>query len=220
MHGFLQTLIASFMAFRHAIVQWRDSHPSIRRGAATPDCAGTKARDAGERSIGGHLVSALIIIAALAQPAVVLAHVGPPYVVLPERDLGPYRAIVWADPDVGGGLFLIDMSQDRRAVPPEIGVTLSAAPQDGRTLMLEAVATREDAQDGTRFVGRLPFDTLGTWQVRLQLTGSAQPAELRFPVEVTSPDPSWVESLLCLTPFLLLGLLWLWAARRQPRPAA
>jgi len=157
----------------------------------------------------------------LLRPSPVWAHVGPPYAVLTEHPVGPYTVSLMADPDVGVGTFLVEVTlKGGEPAAPETRVGIWVRPQketgaewNGRQAQWEV--TRE----GERFVGKVPFGSKGVWDVRLELDGPAGQGEVRFDVEVTPPYPGLLTTLVCLSPFMILGALWVIGtlrARRAP----
>jgi len=164
-------------------------------------------------------VSAALLVAAAvwpARPAVVLAHAGAPYPVLVDEPAGPYRVSALADPDVGQGTFYIQAEPAAGAALPEgTVVAVSVQPADGHLAEATYPAERQTTRYGDRYVAAVPFDTEGSWGVRVELDGPAGRGEVAFPVEVTPPGISWLGTLACLIPFVLLGVLWLRGALRR-----
>ena len=141
--------------------------------------------------------------------ATVLAHVGAPYPVLLEQAVGPYVVSALADPDVGVGTFIVHvMSVEGTAPPDDTMVTLWVTPQDGHADEAGHQALRQMTKDGERFIGKVPFDARGMWDVRLVVEGSAGPGEVTFPVDVTPPYPGTLTTIVYLIPFTILGGLW------------
>ena len=77
------------------------------------------------------------------------------------------------------------------------------------------LAERQQTRYGERFVARPQFDAKGPWQIRLTVEGPAGTGEITFQVLVTPSGTGWLTTLICLVPFVILGLLWLWGVRRQ-----
>jgi hypothetical protein len=162
----------------------------------------------------------MALLAALVLPPQARAHMGAPYPVLMEEAVGPYTVSALADPDVGIGTFFIQVTLPGGELPPEGTVlTLTTEPVDGHTGKATHQAQRTLTRDGERFVGEVPFDAKGFWSVRLALAGPAGEGETSFQVRVTPPGPGWVETLLCLIPFVLVAVLWFFGARRKRKAA-
>jgi hypothetical protein len=159
------------------------------------------------------LLATLLALLAWATP--VAAHVGAPYPVLLEEQIGAYTVSALADPDVGTGTFYILSTIDGGPPPRDTAITIWVQPLDGHRATSAHPATREDTRYGERFVAKIPFDTKGEWQVNLVIEGSAGNAETSFPVRVTPSGIGWLATLACLLPFAGLGALWLRGARRQ-----
>jgi hypothetical protein len=152
----------------------------------------------------------------VAWPATVLAHSGSPYPVLLEERVGPYITSALADPDVGTGTFYVQATMpDETPAPPDTVVTIWSKPQDGHASEAAYQAERQQTRYGERFVAKVPFDAKGPWQVRLTIEGPAGNGETSFPIQVTPKGFQWLTTIACLVPFVILGLLWLRASRRQ-----
>jgi hypothetical protein len=160
------------------------------------------------------------LLATLIAPPPAGAHMGAPYPVVMEEAVGPYTVSALADPDVGLGTFLVEVTLPGGESPPEGTVlTLAVEPVDGHAGEATYRAQRTLTRDGERFVGEVPFDAKGFWAVRLGVTGPAGEGETAFQVRVTPPGPGWVETLLCLIPFVLVAVLWFLGARRKRQAA-
>lgn len=158
-----------------------------------------------------------ITLALLGLPQPVSAHVGPPFVVLPEQMLGPYRVTVWADPDVGTGTLLIETSIQNLPPPPDTQATVTVWPANQPDAQTVLQATRQTESKGAAFVATPNFERAGPYVIRLQLRGSAPPQDVTFNVEATPAYPTWIEALPCLLPFVAIGGLWWWGVQRQRR---
>ena len=157
-----------------------------------------------------------LVLASLAWPPAVSAHVGAPYPVLLEEPVGPYVASALADPDVGTGTFYVLVAvQDGQPPPADTVVAVWVEPQDGHQDATRHVAQRQQTRYGERFVAEVPFDAKGPWQVRLMIEGLAGSGETSFPVQVTPSGIGWLATVACLLPFAILGGLWLRGVLRQ-----
>jgi hypothetical protein len=151
-----------------------------------------------------------------AWPSAALAHSGAPIPALMEEQVGPYIASALGDPDVGRGTFYVLVAlASGDPLPDDTVVTIWVTPEDGHLAESAYQAEWEKTRYGERFVARVPFDTEGPWGVRLTIEGSAGSGETAFRVLVTPPGTSWLATLACLVPFVVLGILWLRATRRQ-----
>lgn len=159
----------------------------------------------------------LVMLLWLGLPLVALAHSGGPFPVLLDEQVGPYTVSALADPDVGVGTFIIMVAVSGKGdvTGEDTEVTVWVVPEDGHQPEAGYRCRYEETREGPRFVANVPFDAEGMWLVRLEIAGSAGSGEVSFKVRVTPPGPGWVRSLLCLTPFIGLGALWLLAAVRH-----
>ena len=149
---------------------------------------------------------------------VVHAHLGPPYPVLVEQELGPYVVSALADPDVGTGTFIAEVTlADGEPTPPDTLVGVWVRPESGHSDEVGYQAAREMTKSGERFTAKVRFDTEETWHVRFVVEGSAGRGETEFDVKVTPPTPGWLWTTVCLLPFVGLGALWMLGALRSRR---
>jgi hypothetical protein len=157
-----------------------------------------------------------LLLVLMVRPSPAMAHVGAPYPVLLEEEVGPYIVSVLADPDVGTGTFYVMVTMaGSESTPSGTVVTIWATPEDGHVVEMGYSAERQQTRYGERFVARAQFGVKGPWQIRLTVEGPAGAGEITFPVLVTPSGTGWLTTLLCLVPFVILGLLWLWGVRRQ-----
>jgi hypothetical protein len=152
-------------------------------------------------------------------PAKARAHSGLPFPVLLDQQLGPYTVSVWADPDVGAGLFIIEVTP---TLPPaEISVYLRVRQLDGTPARSDGVTCTAAQQIRTdtgaeRFIVRLPFEAEGYWQVDLSLDSAAGAITTRFNLEATPPEARSLELFLVFIPFGIIIAFWWLTVRRAP----
>ncbi len=155
-----------------------------------------------------------LILAALVAPPVG-AHGGGPVPVLLGGQVGPYTLSIFADPDTGQGLILVEVAVNGQPAPDGTAVTVRVWPEDGHVPEATYTAKREKPLFGReRFVARVPFDAEGVWHVRLIVDGPAGRGEFPFSLTVTPPGFSFAR-FLCLVPLFILGVLWWWGVRQM-----
>ncbi len=158
------------------------------------------------------------------------AHEGPPYPVIVDQITSFGTVSVWADPDVGGGQFIILIEPLGDVVhrpPKDLLIDVSAkmkSPTGNEEAIQQRAQYSTDQAERSVFLATLPFSAEGLWNVRFAIAGSSSesrsPSELAVDVEVTPPGPSRAEFLIYAIPFVLLGLLWAIAivkSKRNPR---
>jgi hypothetical protein len=160
----------------------------------------------------------LLLVWLLVPPRVTYAHVGAPYPVLLEQPVGPYVVSALADPDVGVGTFIVQVTlADGTPAPADTTVGLWVRPEDGHADETGHQAGWQMTRDGERFIAKVPFDARGMWRVRLTVEGAEGGGEVTFLVEVTPPYPGTLTTIVCLLPFVVLGGLWAAGALRSRR---
>ncbi len=165
-------------------------------------------------------VLCLLLVMLIPQRTAV-AHEGPPFPIIVDREVGPYLVSVWTDPDIGIGTFFVvlesnpavtNLSKEIRSI--DIGVT----PTSGRLEEAVYSAEAQSVSYGARYWVEVQFDRGEMWKVRVILEGEDWSEELFSEVEAT-PDGSIgpIVILIYAFPFVLVGILWIRAimVRRQ-----
>jgi hypothetical protein len=160
------------------------------------------------------LVALVLAGGADSRPAA--AHAGPPFPIVEDQRSGPYVVSVWSDPDIGIGTFFVLLAAPeggRLAVPRT--VRIGVQPVSGRLHEAVHEAVPQEVAEGARFYAEVPFDSGGTWRVRIVLAGAQGTAELTTTIEPT-PDGTIgpISLALYAIPFLAVGFLWLKAVLR------
>jgi hypothetical protein len=175
------------------------------------------------RPIGRH-IRVILLLALLLLPEPAQAHGGPPIPVLYDEQLGPYTTTVWADPDVGTALFIIDVSLAPTPQPVDTSVYLQVQRLDGAPARSDGVtytASKHSRIDEglERLTVLLPFEAEGYWQVDLTLDSAAGVATTQFSLEATPPGARWLELFLTFIPFgIIIIFLWLRLRKAQSMP--
>jgi hypothetical protein len=155
------------------------------------------------------------------------AHDGPPYPIVSNQLLGPYRISVWSDPDTTddgtpGGQFwvMIDATRAGGALPPDVRAQVTVRPLDRPGT---AVSSRTDPvnDDVSRQFAALTMDHEGRFAVRVDVESEAGRVGVDAEVFATYDlRPSRIALAVYLVPFLLAGFLWttLLVRRRRAHP--
>jgi hypothetical protein len=157
------------------------------------------------------------LLAAVSVPA--LAHNGPPFPIIENRQVGPVVISVWTNPDVGTGSFfvLVDPPAGGK-IPSELKVNVAVQPLSGRLPEKQYAAWRENLRGQVEYKALVPFDAQEMWRIRVTLASDEGGGEAVANVEVTPPGLGKWDMLLYLLPFLGVGFLWFKAAMRKHRP--
>jgi hypothetical protein len=149
-----------------------------------------------------------------------LAHVGPPFPIMQNRTVGPYKVDVWSNPDVGIGSFFITIDPPPgKSVPSDIKVEIAVQPVSKRLPEASYGAWREKLRDRVEYKTEVPFDKEEQWHVRLILTSTLGSGETSTDVPVTPTLLGRWGLLLFALPFLGVGFLWVKAmsVKREQR---
>jgi len=141
----------------------------------------------------------------------VSAHEGPPYPILVDQptDFGTFS--IWTDPDVGEGTFILWIDGTSAKVQEFTAEMISQSHKNRETPQTYAAQrdpSLETEQSRIAFVGKIPFDHEGKWQVEFLLKGGGSQYAQTIDVDVTPPGPTQAEFFIYLVPFLVLGVLW------------
>lgn len=163
------------------------------------------------------ILSALLLLAALAPARDARAHEGPPYPVLVDAKVGPHTLSVWADPDLGTGTFFVifdvPAALESEADPR---VSVEVWPASGRAAPARYEARR---QPDRAYVARVEFDREELWKARVRVEASLGAADTVFEVAVTPPGYGAWDLLIYLTPFLAVGGMWAAVSMKRRRYA-
>ena len=158
---------------------------------------------------------ALLLTALTALP--LAAHEGPPFPILVDREVGPYRVSVWTDPDIGTGIFFVVLEPaDGGEMPEPSRVEVGVRPVSGRLDEAVYAAEAQRVRHGARYYTEVAFDRGEMWHVRVRIDGPGGGGELHAEVEAT-PDGTIgpIGLVLYALPFLAVGFLWLKAYLRR-----
>jgi hypothetical protein len=163
-----------------------------------------------------------LLCGCLAAPRAARAHLGPPFPILVDQRAGPYVASVWADPNIGTGIFIVLLAAPPgQRLPARTRVRIGVRPASRRLAEALYEAQPQPVREGARYDTTIAFDRGGTWQVRVLVDGSAGGGVLTAEVEPTpagSIGP--IGFVVYGFPFVGVGLLWLKAALRRRTPRA
>ena len=147
-----------------------------------------------------------------------IAHEGPPFPIIVDKEVGPYLVSVWTDPDIGIGTFFVVMEpKDEASERDDIkSVQIGVAPTSGRLDEKVYTAEAQRTRSGARYMTEVEFDKGEMWKVRIILEGEGWGDELHSEVEAT-PDGSIgpVAVVIYALPFVCVGILWIRAIMRR-----
>jgi hypothetical protein len=142
--------------------------------------------------------------------ALASAHTGPPTPILVDHMMGSYRVSVWADPEVGTGIFLIRLEPPPGGkISSDVTVHVGIQPLSGRLAEVRYPARRQEVRGRVQYQAKVPFDAQELWRVRLIVQSAHGSAEATVDVETTLPGLGHWDVLLSLFPFLAVGFLCL-----------
>jgi hypothetical protein len=169
----------------------------------------------------------LLAVALAINHAVARAHDGPPFPILSDYTAGPYRLAIWTDPDTTddgspGGQFWIRVHRaaDGTAVPAGTRATVRVTPVE-RTGSERTAAAEPVRGDVTNQFAAVVMDHEGRFTVNVTVDGPLGTASANAAVDATYDlRPAPYLLFLYLTPFVIIGILWVRVIARRRRAGA
>jgi len=159
-----------------------------------------------------------LMLVLLLVPVTTFGHDGPPFPLLVDQQIGPYKISVWGDPDVGDGtFFIIPTAPSGESLPEDLKFQVSVQPASGRLPEVMYSAERENLRDQVQFKSVVKFDAQELWRVRVVMQSGKGSGESFLTVEPTPPGYGRWDLLIYLVPFLAVGFLWVVAMIRKRR---
>jgi hypothetical protein len=155
------------------------------------------------------------------------AHDGPPYPIVSNQLLGPYRISVWTDPDTTddgspGGQFwvMIDAARAGESPSPDVRARVTVRPLDRAGAAASSVSDPVNGDPSRQFAA-LTMDHEGRFAVRVDIEGVTGRLSVDAEVVATYDSrPSRLALAVYLVPFLLAGFLWTTLLVRRRRAHA
>ena len=155
------------------------------------------------------------------------AHDGPPYPIVSNRIVGPYRLSIWTDPDTTddgtpGGQFWVRLNPERSGatLPAGTRARVGVRPVSGAGSERHADAAPVRGDVTNQFAAVL-MDHEGRFAVHVTVQGPLGDAAVDAEVDATYDlrPPAYLLALY-LAPFIAVGVLWgrLMLRRRTDRP--
>jgi hypothetical protein len=147
-----------------------------------------------------------------------MAHEGPPFPIIVDRELPGFQISVWADPDIGEARFYIVLERPGGNDAPDIQprVSLWVAPVNGRLDRVAYPATEQPQRHRLQYFAAPYFDQRDWWNVGVTLAVPGQPvAEVVAKVESTPPGLGAWDLAIYVFPFVMFGGLWVIASVRK-----
>ena len=152
---------------------------------------------------------AVLLCAALALPAPVFAHLGPPFPILVDQLIPGYSVTVLANPDVSQAVVIVAFEPVKSAPAGKVSsVDVWVQPASGRLPRSVCKATQQTGRGPLRFVATPDIDAAEMIKIGIDIT-LADGASYHFATQVLATPPGvgpW-GLLLFSFPLLLFGAL-------------
>jgi hypothetical protein len=154
-----------------------------------------------------------LLVLFVASPA--RAHSGPPYPIVSDRIVGPYRVSLWTDPDTtddrtprGQFWVRVDAAAAGTSLPPSTRAEVSIRPSDRAGSDRHGATVPVSGDVGNQYVALL-MDHEGPFAVHVMISGPLGSESLDSAVSATydlRPTPYLMA--VYVLPLVLVGLLW------------
>jgi hypothetical protein len=159
---------------------------------------------------------ATLLLLTLGVVTTALAHNGPPFPIIVDRQVGPCVMSLWTHPDVGVGTFFVIVNAPKTGkLPDDLKFDIGVQPVTGRLPEARYGTERQDLHGQVQYNASVPFDAQELWRVNLYVRSSEGTGQATANVEVTPVGLGRWDLLLFGFPFLAVGFLWFRAMTRR-----
>jgi hypothetical protein len=163
-------------------------------------------------------ISLLLLSALLLIPARAPAHIGPPFPIIENRNVGPVNVELWIHPDIGSSVvFVVVHPQPGKTIPKDLKMEVGVQPESGRLKEVLYGMWRDNTQDYVQYDSQVEFDRDEMWRVHLLVYSGGVTDHAYARVEATPTVFGKWGMLLYALPFAAIGFLWFKAAARKQR---
>jgi hypothetical protein len=159
---------------------------------------------------------AATLVVFLLPGATALAHNGPPFPIITDKQVGPCVVSLWTHPDIGTGTFFVIASPNQQqSCPQDTSFQVAVQPATGRLAEKRYNTWRDAVRGQTQYKTEVAFDAQELWNVRLIVNSSRGNGEAMATVTPTPPGLGRWDLLFYASPFLLVAVLWIRAMSRR-----
>jgi hypothetical protein len=165
-------------------------------------------------------IQLLLLSALLLMPRPVPAHIGPPFPIIENKNVGPVNVELWIHPDIGSSVvFVVVHPQPGKTIPKDLKMEVGVQPESGRLREVLYGMWRDKTEDFVQYDSQVEFDRDEMWKVHLLVYSGGVTDHAYARVEATPTILGSWELLLYALPFVGIGFLWFKVAakRRQIR---
>jgi hypothetical protein len=162
----------------------------------------------------------LLLTALFLAPQYAPAHIGPPFPIIENKNVGPVNVELWIHPDIGSSVvFVVVHPLPGQTIPKDLKLEVGVQPESGRLKEVLYGMWRDNTQDFIQYDSQVEFDRDEMWKVRLVVYSGGVTEHAYARVEATPTILGSWELLLYALPFAGIGFLWFKVAakRRQIR---
>jgi len=165
-------------------------------------------------------LSLFLLSALLLSPQPAPAHIGPPFPIIENKNVGPVNVELWIHPDIGSSVvFVVVHPLSGKTIPKDLKMEVGVQPESGRLKEALYGMWRDNTQDYVQYNSQVEFDRDEMWKVHLLVYSGGVTEHAYARVEATPTVLGSWELLLYILPFVGVGFLWFKVAakRRQVR---
>ncbi len=146
-------------------------------------------------------------LAALCIPA--SAHIGPPFPIIENKQVGPCTIALWTHPDIGTGTFYVMIDPlPGKTIPNDLKIKVGVQPESGRLPETFYKGERDDTRNQVVYKVLADFDRDEFYKVHLVINSAEGSGEAFSRVEATPTVMGRFGLVFFSLPFLAVALLW------------
>jgi hypothetical protein len=148
-----------------------------------------------------------IVLTSLCIPA--SAHIGPPFPIIENKQVGPCTIALWTHPDIGTGTFYVMIDPlPGKTIPNDLKIKVGVQPESGRLPETFYSGDRDDTRNQVVYKILANFDRDEFYKVHLVINSAEGNGEAFSRVEATPTVMGRFGLVFFSLPFLAVALLW------------
>jgi hypothetical protein len=149
------------------------------------------------------------------------AHVGPPFPIVVDQQIGTCKISIWTHPDIGlSAFFVLVDPMPGTTVPSDLKMDIGVQPVSGRWAEVVYPMDRQNNHGQVQYNAQVEFDRQEFFRVRVHLQSATVNGEAISQVEATPTGFGRWDLLFYLSPFLLIVIVFYRGVRKKRKKLA
>ncbi len=149
------------------------------------------------------------------------AHIGPPFPIVVDQQIGTCKISIWTHPDIGPSAFFVLVDpMPGTTVPNDLKMNIGIQPVSGRLAEVVYPMERESNRGQVQYNAQVEFDRQEFFRVRVHLQSATVNGEALSQVEATPTGFGRWDLLFYLSPFLLIAIVFYRGVRKKRKKLA